>query len=286
MNPLVNDLVKLIALERLDDNVFCGQSRDVGSQQVYGGQVLGQALSAASQTVEGRLVHSLHSYFLLPGDINAPITYEVDRSRDGASFSNRRVVGIQYGQQIFHLSASFHASHAGLEHQFTMPEVPGPEGLETFVSSLKKPGEVETQAMQRFAQVKRPIDARPVPNPSPDPNVTMLWFRLDGDIPDDEAMNRSLLAYCSDYGLIGGAFKPHGNHFRRDTVKVATIDHAMWFHRPVRVKDWHLHVIDTPNAIDARGLVRGSIFSRDGRLVASTTQEGLVKVKRKTGDAG
>jgi acyl-CoA thioesterase-2 len=126
--------------------------------------------------------------------------------------------------------------------------------------------------------MKRPIEARPVPNPSADPNVSALWFRLDGDIPDDEVINRSLLAYCSDFGFISGAFKPHGNHFRADTVRVATIDHAMWFHRPVRVKDWHLHVIDTPNAIDARGLVRGCIYSRDGRLVASTAQEGLIKV--------
>lgn len=281
MNPLVNDLIQQIALERLGDNLFRGQSRDVGGERVYGGQVLGQALSAASQTVAGRIVHSLHSYFLLPGDMNAPIDYEVDRSRDGGSFSSRRVVAIQHGQQIFHMSASFHSAHEGLTHQFTMPEVQGPEGLESFVSGMKKTSEVESEAMRRFANTKRPIDARPVPNPSSDPNVSMLWFRLDGDIPDDEVMNRSLLAYCSDFGFISGAFTPHGNHVRGDTLKVATIDHAMWFHRPVRVRDWHLHVIDSPNAIDARGLVRGSIFSRDGRLVASTAQEGLIKVKLK-----
>jgi acyl-CoA thioesterase II len=278
MNPLVNDLVKQIALERLDDNLFRGQSRDVGGVQVYGGQVLGQAVSAASQTVTGRLIHSLHSYFLLPGDVNAPIDYEVDRSRDGGNFSNRRVVASQHGKPIFHLSASFHSVSAGLEHQFNMPEAPAPEGLEGFVSALKKSGEVETEAMRRFASIKRPIDARPVPEHAGDANTTMLWFRLDGDIPDDEVMNRSLLAYCSDFGLISGAFKPHGNHFRADRVRVATIDHAMWFHRPVHVKDWHLHVIDTPNAIDFRGLVRGCIYSRDGRLVASTAQEGLIKV--------
>jgi acyl-CoA thioesterase-2 len=279
MNALVNDLVKQIALERLDDNRFRGQSRDVGGLQVYGGQVLGQAVSAASQTVDGRLIHSLHSYFLLPGDVNAPIDYEVDRSRDGGNFSNRRVVASQHGKAIFHLSASFHSVNTALDHQFTMPQgVPAPEGLEGFISALKKHG-VETEAMKRFANVKRPIDARPIPNPpGDDPDVTMLWFRLDGDIPDDEITNRSLLAYCSDFGLISGAFKPHGDNFRADTVRVATIDHAMWFHRPARIKDWHLHVIDSPNAIDSRGLVRGSIYSRDGRLVASTAQEGLIKI--------
>jgi acyl-CoA thioesterase-2 len=165
-----------------------------------------------------------------------------------------------------------------LDHQFTMPQAPAPEGLEGFVSALKKNTEIETEAMRRFASIKRPIDARPVPDPSGQLSTTMLWFRLDGDIPDDEIMNRSLLAYCSDFGLISGAFKPHGNNFRADKVRVATIDHAMWFHRPVRIKDWHLHVIDTPNAIDSRGLVRGSIYSRDGRLVASTAQEGLIRV--------
>ena len=277
MNPLVADLLKQIALERLDENLFRGQSRDVGGLQVYGGQVLGQAVSAASQTVEGRLIHSLHSYFLLPGDINAPIDYEVDRSRDGGNFSNRRVVALQHGKAIFHLSASFHSVNDGLDHQFDMPEAPEPDGLEGFVSALKKFGAVETEAMKRFANIKRPIDARPVPNPDGSA-TTMLWFRLDGDIPDDEPMNRSLLAYCSDFGLISGAFAPHGNHFRADSVRVATIDHAMWFHRPVYIRDWHLHVIDTPNAIDSRGLVRGSIYSRDGRLVASTAQEGLIRI--------
>ena len=285
MNPLVNDLVKLIALERLDDNTFRGQCMDIGSPRVYGGQVLGQALSAASQTVVGRVVHSLHSYFLLPGDIHEPITYEVDRSRDGGSFSSRRVVANQHGKQIFHMSASFHSPQEGLVHQFAMPQVPGPEGLDGFVASLKlQVGDEPSEAMLRFARSERPIDARPVPGTFSDPYMSALWFRLDGDIPDDELMNRALLAYCSDFGFISGAFKPHGNHSRHDAIKVATIDHAMWFHRSVRVKDWHLHVIDSPNAIDARGLVRGCIYARDGRLVASTAQEGSIKVK--AGGAG
>lgn len=285
MNPLVNDLVQQIALERQSDNVFLGQSTDVLGVQVYGGQVLGQAVSAASQTVDGRLVHSLHAYFLRPGDSNAPITYEVDRSRDGGSFSSRRVVAMQHGQQIFHMSASFHTRQEGLVHQFTMPQVQGPEGLPGFTSTQNKPGEEQTEEMQRPASIKRPIEVRAVPNPSSDPNVSALWFRLNGDIPEDEVINRSLLAYCSDFAFISGAFKPHGLRFRGDTIKVASIDHAMWFHRTVRVKDWHLHLIDSPNAIDARGLVRGSIYSRDGRLVASTAQEGLIKVKPKAGNA-
>ena len=282
MNPLVKDLVQLVKLERLEDNLFRGQSRDVGSPQVYGGQVLGQAVYAASQTVEGRLVHSIHSYFLLPGDFNAPIIYEVDRSRDGSSFSSRRVVAIQHGQPIFHMSASFQVQQQGLEHQFAMPEVPGPDGLEDFFSRFRNaPAGPTAEAMQRFAKNQHAIETRLVPQEASLPaNGSALWFRLDGDIPDDEVLNRSLLAYCSDFGFISGAFQPHGSGFRGDALKVATIDHAIWFHRSVRVKDWLLHVIDTPNAIAARGLVRGSIYAADGRLVASTAQEGLIRVKR------
>jgi acyl-CoA thioesterase-2 len=278
MNPLVKDLLQLLALERLEDNLFRGQSRDVGSPQVYGGQVLGQALSAASQTVENRLVHSLHSYFLLPGDFNAPIIYEVDRSRDGASFSSRRVVAIQHGQPIFHMSASFQTPQQGLEHQFTKPEVPKADGLPDFIERMKDAAGSNAEAT-RFANNKRAIEARFVPDEFLPPDGSALWFRLHGDIPDDEVLNRALLAYCSDFGFIAGAFKPHGSHFRGDALKVATIDHAMWFHRSVRIKDWLLHVIDSPNAIEARGLVRGCIYASDGRLLASTAQEGLIRVK-------
>jgi len=279
MNPLVKDLVHLMALERLEDNLFRGQSRDVGSPQVYGGQVLGQALSAASQTVVGRLVHSLHSYFLLPGDFNSPIIYEVDRSRDGSSFSSRRVVAIQHGKPIFHMSASFQTPQRGLEHQFVMPRVPGPEDSIDFYESIKMPADSGSEVAKRLIANPMVIEARVVPNPGLPENGSALWFRLDGEIPDDETVNRALLAYCSDFAFIGAAFRPHGTQFRSDAIKVATIDHAMWFHRSVRVNDWLLHVIETPTAIDARGLVRGCIYSSDGRMVASTAQEGLIRVQ-------
>jgi acyl-CoA thioesterase-2 len=274
------ELLKLLDLERIEDNLFRGGSRDVGAPQVFGGQVLGQALVAASRTVEGRLVHSLHAYFLRRGDLAVPIVFEVDRSRDGGSFTSRRVVAVQHGQPILTMSASFQVGEPGLEHQAPMPDAPPPE-------SFRDLAEVEAELVAkapfkvpRYVRNQRPFEFRAV-NPEDyvtrekRPATKRLWFRVVGSLPDDQALHRSLLAYVSDYHLLPTATRPHGISFLE--LQVASIDHAIWFHRDVRVDDWLLYAIDSPSASGARGFSRGSIYSRDGRLVASVAQEGLMR---------
>ncbi len=281
MDAALADLLVLLDLERLEDNLYRGTSRDIGNPQVFGGQVLGQALVAANGTVEGRVVHSLHAYFLRAGDFNLPIVYEVDRSRDGATFSSRRVVAIQNGQQIFHMSASFQIPEEGLEHQVKMPEVPAPESLPVRADWINSP--LLTERQRRFFDRVRPFDIRPVGmerllNGLPkEPNL-QIWFRAVDALPDGQALHRSLLAYVSDYYLLMTATLPHGVPFPSSDIRFASIDHAMWFHRDVRVDDWLLYSTDSPSSSGARGLSRGSIFSRDGTLVASTAQEGLMRV--------
>lgn len=283
MESQTTDLLALLELEQLEVNLFRGASRDIGSPQVFGGQVLGQALTAASRTVEGRIVHSLHAYFLRRGDFNAPIVYEVDRSRDGQSFSNRRVIAIQHGEQIFNMTASFQEEQEGLEHQVQMPQVPPPEELPDMVASLLPMLERFPERIRRFVQYPRPFEFRMVQKLNPfDAQKTapsrQVWLRSCGSLPDGESLHRRLLAYVSDYYLLDTAVLPHGMSFFSSKVIMASIDHAMWFHRPLRVDDWLLYDIDSPSASGARGFGRGSVFSRDGRLVASTAQEGLVRV--------
>jgi acyl-CoA thioesterase-2 len=244
MKQLLDDLVKVMTLERIEMDLFRGESRDVGSPQVFGGQVLGQALMAATATVEGRAVHSLHAYFLRRGDFNSHIVYEVDRARDGNHFSTRRVVAIQHGAQIFNMSASFQSEEQGLAHQIEFRPA-RPAGLTT----------------ARGAASGRNI-----------------WFRAVAPLPDGEALHRCLLAYVSDFNLLDTALMPHGLHFGARNLVIASIDHAMWFHRSVRVDDWLLYSTDSPSASGARGFSRGSIFARDGRLVASISQEGLMRM--------
>lgn len=281
MDAALADLLVLLDLERLEDNLYRGTSRDIGNPQVFGGQVLGQALVAANGTVEGRVVHSLHAYFLRAGDFNLPIVYEVDRSRDGATFSSRRVVAIQNGQQIFHMSASFQIPEEGLEHQVEMPEVPAPESLPVRADWINSP--LLTERQRRFFDRVRPFDIRPVgmerllDGLPKEPNL-QIWFRAVDELPDGQALHRSLLAYVSDYYLLMTATLPHGVPFPSSNIRFASIDHAMWFHRNVRVDDWLLYSTDSPSSSGARGLSRGSIFSRDGTLVASTAQEGLMRV--------
>jgi len=278
------DLLQLLELERLELNLFRGASRDIGSPQVFGGQVLGQALSAAAATVEQRVVHSLHAYFLRRGDYNAPIVYEVDRSLDGHSFSNRRVVAIQHGQQIFNMAASFQAAESGFEHQIARPSVPPPEGLP---SADSPPPHVLAQLperVRRFFQQPRPFEfrmGRPIEylQPRREAPAREIWFRAVGPLPDDEMLHRRLLAYVSDFFLLDTATLPHGTSLLRPTLVMASIDHAMWFHRPLRVDDWLLYAMDSPSASGARGFARASVFARDGRLVASAAQEGLVRSK-------
>jgi acyl-CoA thioesterase-2 len=283
MNSHLVDLLRLLELERLEENLFRGSSRDIGSAQVFGGQVLGQALSAAYATTEGRSVHSLHAYFLRRGDFNAPIVYEVDRSRDGHSFSSRRVIAIQHGEQIFHMAASFQVPEAGLEHQIDMPPVPMPEQLP---DAFEVPAEMRMDlppAALRFLRRDIPFEFRIVQpvnyaRPAREPPRQDVWFRAVDRLPTDELLHRCLLAYVSDYHLIGTAMRPHGISMATPNVVVASIDHAMWFHRPSRVDDWLLYSMDSPSASGARGFARANIFTREGVLVASTTQEGLLRV--------
>jgi acyl-CoA thioesterase-2 len=282
MNKLLADLVKLLTLERLELNLFRGESCDIGSPQVFGGQVLGQALVAASATVERRMVHSLHAYFLVRGDFNAPIVYEVDRARDGRHFSMRRVVAIQHGEPIFNLSASFQSAEAGLEHQAAMPDVPPPEALADLASYAGRlPADVSPR-LRGMLEQPRPFEFRPTATPyflqpgalSPHKSV---WFRAVDRLPDDEVLHRGLLAYASDFNLLDTATLPHGMYFPSAKLIMASIDHAMWFHRALRIDEWLLYATDSPSASGARGFSRGSIFDRAGRLVASTAQEGLMR---------
>ena len=282
MDPRLASLLRLLELERLEDNIFRGESRDIGSPQVYGGQVLGQALQAAYATVDGgRVVHSLHAYFLRRGDFNAPIVYFVDRSREGHSFTSRRVTAIQHGEQIFNCSASFQQPEDGFEHQLAMPKVPFPEELP---ETLAPGSEFLAGLSPRLRQLmhERPIEFRAVPAsamaaPGGAPRQH-LWIRTVDRLPDDDRLQRCLLAYASDFRLLGTALLRHEHSIAKGRLMIASIDHAMWFHRPARMDDWLLYAADSPSASGARGFTRGSLFKRDGVLVASTTQEGLVRV--------
>jgi acyl-CoA thioesterase-2 len=283
MNQLLDDLVKVMTLERLELDLFRGESRDIGSPQVFGGQVLGQALTAATATVENRMVHSLHAYFLRRGDFKSPIVYEVDRARDGNHFSMRRVVAIQHGAQIFNMSASFQTEEQGPAHQSTMPEVPAPEGLPELATYYRDMPQLPS-GVRRVLDQKRPFEFRPTEAPSflRGENVApqrSVWFRAVAPLPDDEALHRCLLAYASDFYLLDTALMPHGKQMRMENLVMASVDHAMWFHRSVRVDDWLLYSTDSPSAGGARGFTRGSLFARDGRLVASASQEGLIRLR-------
>lgn len=283
-NPLVGELIDLLQLERLEENLFRGQSRDIGTRYVFGSQVVGQALSAAQRLVDpARSVHSLHAYFLRAGDIEAPIVYEVDRARDGKSFSVRRVVAIQHGEIILNCAASFQIAEPGVEHQLSMPEVPQPEDL-----APPEPLPAAELAgipvkLQRWLGMQGPFEFRHVYprnelKPPKRPPFQQVWFRLIDRAPDDPALHRAMLAYASDFHLIGTATLPHGISYLQHNVQMASLDHALWFHRAFRVDEWLLYSCDSPSAQGARGLARGLIYSRDGRLVASTAQEGMIRI--------
>jgi acyl-CoA thioesterase-2 len=284
MPKVLDELVKLLALERIEENLFRGQSQDLGWHTVFGGQVLGQALSAAVQTVPvERHVHSLHAYFLRPGDTTRPIVYDVDRIRDGGSFTTRRVVAIQNGHAIFNLAASFQTEEAGFEHHDKMPDVPPPETLKTEQELAAARGERVPEALRRLATAERPFEMRPVPpvydplTPTPQPPTRLVWLRTVARLPDEPALHRYLLAYASDHSFIMTSLQPHAVSWLTPGMQVASLDHVMWFHQPFRVDEWLLHAMDSPAAHGARGLVRGRLFTVDGRLVASTAQEGLIR---------
>jgi len=287
LSPL-EDLVSVLALERIEENLFRGQARDPGWGTLFGGHVLGQALSAAVQTVPAdRRVHSLHCYFLRPGDVVRPIVYEVDRIRDGRAFTTRRVVAIQAGLPIFNMSASFQVDESGFEHQDTMPEAPPPESLPTDQDRLRQALAQLPNPLRDKLLADRPFEVRtadPIEDdpfrPAPRKPERFIWMRASGALPDDPALHAYLLAYVSDYSFMTTSLAPHGTSWMSPTIQIASIDHVMWFHRPFRCDDWLLHVIDSPSASGARGMVRGSVFTRDGRLAASTAQEGLIRPRR------
>ncbi len=283
MHPVLTDVIALLKLERIEENIFRGDSRDIGSPQVFGGQVLGQALSAAQHTVEGRVAHSLHAYFLRRGDVTAPIIYDVDRARDGGSFSNRRVVAIQHGRPILNLAASFQTPEEGLEHQGEMPDVPPPDGLKDLTEVATDVLENIPMKLRRFMTDKRPFDFRPVDPISLGareklPPKKHVWIRAVDRLPDDRALHQNLLTYVSDFELLATSTLPHGLSMTRESVIMASLDHALWFHHDFRMDDWLLYSMDSPNAAGARGFARGQLFTSSGKLVASTSQEGLVRV--------
>lgn len=283
----VEQLVALLDLEPIEVNIFRGVSPKDRSQRVFGGQVLGQALVAAARTVESRICHSLHAYFLIPGDPKVPILYEVDRSRDGASFSSRRVVAIQHGRQIFHMSASFQVAEPGLEHQIDAPQVPAPEALPSEDDFRRRvASEVPERLREHFLR-KRPIELRPVDRddifrPAPKPPYQAVWVRATGALPADVALHQCILAYASDMTLLDTSLLPHGIGWFDERLQIASLDHAMWFHRPFRADEWLLYVQDSPSASGARGFNRGLVYGVDGQIVASVAQEGLIRLRHQT----
>jgi acyl-CoA thioesterase II len=283
----VADLIALLDLEKIEENIFRGNSPKDRSQRVFGGQVLGQALVAAGRTVENRVCHSLHAYFLVAGDPKVPILYEVDRSRDGSSFSSRRVVAIQHGRQIFNMSASFQIVESGLEHQIDPPVVPGPDDLPSEDDFRRQMADKIPESYREHFLRPRPIELRPVDRvdifaPQKRAPRQSVWVRATGALPDDIALNQCILAYASDMTLLDTSLLPHGIGWFEDGIQIASIDHAMWFHRPFRADQWLLYAQDSPSASGARGFNRGLIYSQDGRLVASVTQEGLMRVRDKS----
>ena len=269
MTDALNTLVNLLELEALEETLFRGQSQDLGFPQLYGGQVLGQALAAASRTVpEERRPHSQHGYFLRPGDPHRPVVYQVDNVRDGGSFTTRRVTAIQKGRPIFFCSASFHSAEDGFHHQRAMPQVESPEAL------------IESGAAKHARFPGHPIEFLHIKG-NPDngaPAGQCLWFRFSGTLPDDPALHRHLLSYASDFNLLTTSLLPHGIQFTDPKLRIASLDHTLWLHEDTRLDEWLLYVIDSPWAGGSRGLARGHIYSRDGRLIASTAQEGLTRM--------
>jgi acyl-CoA thioesterase II len=288
MNRILQDLVNLLDLENLEVNLFRGQSRDLGGRSVFGGQVIGQALVGASRTIQAGAPHSLHAYFLRPGDMSLPIVYEVDRVRDGRTFTTRRVQAIQNGQPILTMIVSFQREEAGLEHQQSMPDVPPPEKLrnsrdlhDEWLQSVPEVSDRIFHSLTRELAIEfKPVEPWNPLKPEVRPPQQHIWFRAAGKLPEDPMLHRCVLAYASDFNLLSTAVRPHGRTWYAEDMVIASIDHALWFHRDVRVDDWLLYSMDAPTAQGARGLSRGLIYDRKGRLVASVAQENLMREVR------
>jgi acyl-CoA thioesterase-2 len=282
MAAAIDILLSVLDLERLEENLFRGRSPASSWQRVFGGQVIGQALVAACRTVEGRRAHSLHAYFLLAGDPSVPIVYEVERTREGRSFTTRRVKAIQHGSVIFTLSASYQTEEEGLSHQATMPDVPPPEALPPEDEYRARILPSLPEAARRYFERERPIELRPVEieryaSPKPLKPVFHVWIRTTGPLPDDPAVHQCALAYASDMTLLDATLIAHGRSVFDPGIQAASLDHALWFHAPFRADEWMLYAQDSPFSGGGRGLARGSIYTRDGRLVASVAQEGLIR---------
>jgi acyl-CoA thioesterase-2 len=283
---VVDELVSLLELEALEVNIYRGRNRDLGTGRVFGGQVFAQALVAARRTVdEPREAHSVHGYFLRAGDLKAPIVFFVDRPRDGGSFTSRRVTAIQHGEAIFHLSASFHVQEEGLDHQATvMPDVPDPDTLKPELEQIRERAEKLPPELRTVLTQDRPIDFRspasfvPGAGTGRDPH-RFVWFRVIDRLPDDVITHQAILAYASDYGFLPTALMPHEVSYRDPRLQLASLDHTLWMHRPFRADEWLLYVMDSPSAAGARGFVHGQLFRRDGTLVASVAQEGLLRLR-------
>jgi acyl-CoA thioesterase-2 len=285
MSSAVEELLQILDLEQLEINLFRGRSPQSGWQRVFGGQVIGQALVAACRTVEGRPPHSMHAYFLLGGDPAVPIIYNVERTRDGKSFTTRRVVAVQHGRPIFTITVSFHADEPGFEHQAKMPKVPMPEELPSEAEVRTRLLPMMPDPVRRYYERERPIELRPVEyerymGKKLEDARFHLWIRTTDRLPDDPAIHQCVLAYASDMTLLDSALLPHGRTVFEQDIMAASLDHALWLHRPFRADDWLLYAQDSPNLHGGRGLARGLIFTRDGTLVASVAQEGLVRQRR------
>jgi acyl-CoA thioesterase-2 len=282
MNEIEN-LVETLALEPIEVNLFRGRATESDGPRIFGGHVIAQALLAAYETVEDRVCHSIHCYFIRPGDPKVPILYEVDRARDGSSFTTRRVIAIQHGQQIFNLAGSFQVPETGMEHQADMPDVPKPaelgDGSEVYKAMIAKMPEPQRRWMSR----PRPIEQRPVNPRAQDevaPPFSNIWLRAKAPIGTDPHLHQALLAYASDMGLLETAMRPHGRGWQSPGLQSASLDHAIWFHQPSNFNEWHLYHQNSPSASGGRGFVLGQVFTEDGRLIASVAQEGLIRQRK------
>ena len=286
MTETVEDLVQTLDLEPIELNLFRGHNADRDRERLYGGQVIAQALAAAYRTVEDRVCHSLHAYFIRPGDPKVPVLYQVDRARDGRSFATRRVVAIQHGEQIFNLAASFQVAEDGLEHQADMPEAPDPETLPDERTRWAELAAHMPRERAEWMMRERPLEMRPVDPQNPvQPTVLpasqRVWFRVRAAVGPDVALNQCLLAYASDMSLLGTCMRPHGVDWNTRGMQSASLDHAIWFHHPVQVEEWMLYAQDSPSAAGARGFNRGSVYTRQGLLAASVAQKGLIRLRRR-----
>ena len=283
MSQALNDLLALLALEPLDTGLFRGHSIDLGFGAVFGGQVMGQALSAAKYTLdENRPIHSFHSYFLRPGDVNKPIIYDVENLRDGKTTSTRRIKALQHGKPIFYMTASFQQSNSGFEHQAPMPDVAGPNGLLSEEQRIRALADYLPASVKPQLLAEQPIDMRQVNyvdplQPVPAEPLRYIWLKAKGTLPDDPRIHKYLLAYAADFNFLPTSLMPHGRSFWERELQVATIDHSMWFHQDFRFDEWILYVVESPRAVGGRGLVQGRFYTQQGDLVATAMQEGLIR---------